>query len=250
MNFKVFISSDVEGVAGIATYDQVARGGHGYPRAQELMTLEANAAIAGALDGGADEVVINDSHGTWTTSSTSFWTPGKSSCSAVRRLSAWARYLPRIATSPRSLATTPPQESTGFLRTPFAPLHSGAGERCGDLGGRGRRHVRDLTRGSRRARQRRRRDLPHRTRADRGNRDSRGQSRARLHVHRIVCALRGSRRHSRSRGASWATRQLSQFRNCQSSSRFLWICRRRPPPSFPCQFRVRDARATARSNAP
>jgi len=61
---KTFISIDMEGVAGVATFDQVVRGGYGYPRAQELMTLEANAAISGAFDGGADEVVINDSHGT------------------------------------------------------------------------------------------------------------------------------------------------------------------------------------------
>jgi len=34
----VFISVDMEGVAGVATYDQVIRGGTGYGRAQELMT--------------------------------------------------------------------------------------------------------------------------------------------------------------------------------------------------------------------
>lgn len=61
---QVYISIDMEGIAGIATLDQVIRGGHGYPRAQELMTAEANAAIAGAFDGGATKVVINDSHGT------------------------------------------------------------------------------------------------------------------------------------------------------------------------------------------
>ncbi|MFT4122242.1 MAG: M55 family metallopeptidase [Microbacteriaceae bacterium] len=61
---RVYISIDMEGVAGVATLDQVGRGGHGYPRAQELMTAEANAAIAGAFDGGADSVVVNDSHGT------------------------------------------------------------------------------------------------------------------------------------------------------------------------------------------
>ena len=54
----------MEGVAGVATLDQVIRGGHGYSRAQELMTQEANAAIRGAFAGGADEVVVNDSHGT------------------------------------------------------------------------------------------------------------------------------------------------------------------------------------------
>jgi D-amino peptidase len=61
---RVFISVDMEGVAGVATLDQVMRGGTGYPRAQELMTAEANAAIRGAFAGGATEVVVNDSHGT------------------------------------------------------------------------------------------------------------------------------------------------------------------------------------------
>ena len=60
----VYISVDMEGIGGIATLDQVVRGGHGYPRAQQLMTAETNAAIAGAFDGGATAVLVNDSHGT------------------------------------------------------------------------------------------------------------------------------------------------------------------------------------------
>lgn len=64
MTTRVFISVDMEGVAGVATLDQIVRGGTGYPRAQELMTAETNAAIRGAFAGGADEVVVNDSHGT------------------------------------------------------------------------------------------------------------------------------------------------------------------------------------------
>ena len=61
---KVYVSVDMEGIAGIATLDQILRGGFGYARAQELMTDEANAAIAGAFDGGATHVIVNDSHGT------------------------------------------------------------------------------------------------------------------------------------------------------------------------------------------
>lgn len=60
----VYISVDMEGIAGIATVDQVARGGHGYPRSQALMTAETNAAIAGAFEAGATQVTVNDSHGT------------------------------------------------------------------------------------------------------------------------------------------------------------------------------------------
>lgn len=61
---KVYISVDMEGIGGVATLDQTIRGGHGYPRAQRLMTDETNAAIDGAFAGGATEVVVSDSHGT------------------------------------------------------------------------------------------------------------------------------------------------------------------------------------------
>ena len=60
---KVFISIDMEGIAGIAHRKQVTRGIDDYQIGRELMTGEANAAIAGAFDGGATEVVVNDSHG-------------------------------------------------------------------------------------------------------------------------------------------------------------------------------------------
>ena len=46
---KIFVSVDMESIAAVATPDQVRRGGSGYQRAQELMTAEANAAIAGAI---------------------------------------------------------------------------------------------------------------------------------------------------------------------------------------------------------
>lgn len=59
----VYVSIDMEGVAGVATKDQVRPGGGGYPRAQELMTEEANAVIRGSFAGGATSVTVNDSHG-------------------------------------------------------------------------------------------------------------------------------------------------------------------------------------------
>ena len=60
---KVYISVDMEGVAGVVHTDQCRRGKHGYEEAAELMTLEANAAALGAFDAGATEVLLNDSHG-------------------------------------------------------------------------------------------------------------------------------------------------------------------------------------------
>jgi D-amino peptidase len=61
---KVYLSVDMEGIGGISHPDPTARGDLGYPAAVELMVGEANAAIEGAFAGGADEVVVNDSHGT------------------------------------------------------------------------------------------------------------------------------------------------------------------------------------------
>jgi D-amino peptidase len=60
---KVYLSVDMEGIGGISHADPTARGDLGYPAAVELMVGEANAAIEGAFAGGADEVVVNDSHG-------------------------------------------------------------------------------------------------------------------------------------------------------------------------------------------
>ncbi len=60
---KAFISIDMEGIAGIAHLQQVWRGSDDYPHCRKLMTEEANAAVAGAFDGGAEAAVVNDSHG-------------------------------------------------------------------------------------------------------------------------------------------------------------------------------------------
>ena len=60
---KVFISVDMEGVAGLIHWDETSEGGADYPLFRRLMTEETNAAIAGALDAGATEIVVRDSHG-------------------------------------------------------------------------------------------------------------------------------------------------------------------------------------------
>ena len=59
----VFISIDMEGIAGVTTLRQTYRGTDDYAWARELMTEEANAAVAGAFDAGIDRVVVSDSHG-------------------------------------------------------------------------------------------------------------------------------------------------------------------------------------------
>ena len=60
---KVFISVDMEGISGLIHWDETEEGGADYPLFRKLMTAEANAAIAGALEAGATEIVVRDAHG-------------------------------------------------------------------------------------------------------------------------------------------------------------------------------------------
>ena len=60
---KVLISTDIEGVAGVFRHEQGRPGNPEYEHARLLMTGEANAAIAGAFEAGATDVLVNDSHG-------------------------------------------------------------------------------------------------------------------------------------------------------------------------------------------
>jgi D-amino peptidase len=63
---RVYISVDMEGVAGVVHEDQTdpvdPRHAAEYNRFRRLMTAEANAAIEGALAAGAERVLVNDSH--------------------------------------------------------------------------------------------------------------------------------------------------------------------------------------------
>jgi D-amino peptidase len=60
---KVYVSVDMEGIAGVSHPGPTDRTDSGYPAAADLMVGEANAAIEGALAGGATEILVNDSHG-------------------------------------------------------------------------------------------------------------------------------------------------------------------------------------------
>lgn len=59
---KVYISVDMEGVACVTHGDHVKLEGIEYEMARKWMTAEANAAIEGALEAGATEVVVADAH--------------------------------------------------------------------------------------------------------------------------------------------------------------------------------------------
>lgn len=60
---KVFISIDMEGLAGVVTGPDVSSGGPDYAHFRKIMAGEANAAIDGAFRAGATEVLVRDSHG-------------------------------------------------------------------------------------------------------------------------------------------------------------------------------------------
>ena len=60
---RVFIVSDMEGVAGITKWEQVSGGESLYEEGRRLYTEEINAAVRGAAAGGADEIVVMDCHG-------------------------------------------------------------------------------------------------------------------------------------------------------------------------------------------
>jgi D-amino peptidase len=62
---KIWISFDMEGVAGVVDWEQCRpSGGPAYALGCALLQDEVNAAIEGALAGGATDIVLNDSHGT------------------------------------------------------------------------------------------------------------------------------------------------------------------------------------------
>jgi D-amino peptidase len=61
---KLYILTDIEGVAGVANFTDYSYGdGRFYPQSRHLLTLEVNAAVAGALEAGADEILVLDGHG-------------------------------------------------------------------------------------------------------------------------------------------------------------------------------------------
>lgn len=64
---KVYIQTDIEGVAGVTFFDNRADNSisnyYHRKRMQQLLTGEVNAAIQAAFDSGAKEVAVNDNHG-------------------------------------------------------------------------------------------------------------------------------------------------------------------------------------------
>jgi len=58
---KIYISVDMEGIAGIVQPEQVQRGTPEYAEGRLLLVREANAAVEGALAASADDVFFQRS---------------------------------------------------------------------------------------------------------------------------------------------------------------------------------------------
>jgi D-amino peptidase len=59
---QVFVATDLEGVGGVLIDEQVSGDSPEFARARHLLTQEVNAAVDGALAGGAVDIVVDDGH--------------------------------------------------------------------------------------------------------------------------------------------------------------------------------------------
>ena len=121
---RIYLSVDMEGLAGVAHGHQVSFSPGvdrtDYDRCRGLMAGEANAAIVGALGAGADEVVVNDSH--WQMRNL-----------RAEELAAGARLI--IGDKPLSMTQGIGGEGDGaFEGAAFVGYHAGAGSERGVIG--------------------------------------------------------------------------------------------------------------------
>ncbi|MEH7386942.1 M55 family metallopeptidase [Bacillus sp. JJ1521] len=61
---KIYVSVDMEGIAGILLPEQLKKGGLLYEEARKLLTAEVNVVIEGLIEAGAEEIYVKDAHGT------------------------------------------------------------------------------------------------------------------------------------------------------------------------------------------
>jgi len=61
-DMKLYLSTDFEGTSGIFAWEQIIEGSAEYEQGRRLLTNEVNAIINGAIEAGATEFVVNDSH--------------------------------------------------------------------------------------------------------------------------------------------------------------------------------------------
>ena len=59
---RILISADMEGISGVINWDQTTPGHPEYERFRRIMTADVNAAIKGAFQAGAEDVLVSDAH--------------------------------------------------------------------------------------------------------------------------------------------------------------------------------------------
>ena len=59
---RVLIAADMEGISGVVNWEQVDPNHAEYNRFRHIMTAEINAALKGAIQTGADDVLVTDGH--------------------------------------------------------------------------------------------------------------------------------------------------------------------------------------------
>lgn len=60
---KVYVLTDMEGIGGVISRANVFSDQPYYEKSREWLTLDVNAAVEGAIEGGATEIVVCDAHG-------------------------------------------------------------------------------------------------------------------------------------------------------------------------------------------
>ena len=60
---RLFISVDMEGISGLEKIEECFLGMPAYHIGRQIMAGDVNAAVQGAIDGGAEDIVVADSHG-------------------------------------------------------------------------------------------------------------------------------------------------------------------------------------------
>ncbi len=59
---RILIAADMEGISGVTNWNQVTPGHPEYERFRRIMTADVSAAVKGAIQTGADDVVVTDGH--------------------------------------------------------------------------------------------------------------------------------------------------------------------------------------------
>ncbi|MDF2669934.1 MAG: D-aminopeptidase [Paenibacillus sp.] len=61
---KIYVSVDMEGIAGIISQTQIFKHEQHYEESRRLLTNEVNAVVEGLLQAGAEEIIVKDAHST------------------------------------------------------------------------------------------------------------------------------------------------------------------------------------------